>query len=120
MAIPLQSQMDMDNPREHLLWALVSMGGKIGAPLLLPRPMMEDLSAHLYACGFRHDPTAQQRWYHPPASDALWEQSSGRWEDRPPQGDEIDEVLTALSPAAREELRRRLTPDPATPEGENS
>lgn len=115
MAIPLQPQMDMDNPREHLLWALVSMGGKIAAPLLLPRPMMEDLSEHLYRCGFRHDPDAQERWYHPPGADSLWSQTAGTWKNTPPSGDEIDEVLGTLSPAAREELARRLHPEGETP-----
>lgn len=82
MAIPVRRSCDAENPREHVLWALVAMGGQIPAPLLFPRPVMEDFSEHLYRCGFRHHPELQTRHYQPPEStDSIWGAAGGVWVD---------------------------------------
>ena len=107
MSIPLQHDMDMDDPEQHLLWGLVNMGEKIGAPLLLPEKFMRDFSKHLYRCGFRHDPSEQEIWYKPPGNgDSIWHGTGGTWVEGPEKGvvpkflsdDEVAEKVIASLP----------------------
>lgn len=107
MSIPLQHDMDMDDPEQHLLWGLVNMGEKIGAPLLLPEKFMRDFSKHLYRCGFRHDPSVQEIWYKPPGDgDSIWHGTGGKWVEGPEKGvapkflsdDEVAEKVIASLP----------------------
>ena len=80
MPIPIQSDLDPQDPEEHVLWGLVNMGEKIGAPLLLPEKIMRDFSRHLYRCGFRHHPECQEIWYKPPGEgDSIWHGTGGHW-----------------------------------------
>ena len=107
MSIPLQHDMQMDDPEQHLLWGLVNMGEKIGAPLLLPEKFMRDFSKHLYRCGFRHDPSEQEIWYKPPGNgDSIWHGTGGKWVEGPEKGvapkflsdDEVAEKVIASLP----------------------
>ncbi|RAV34929.1 phage gene 29 protein family protein [Corynebacterium heidelbergense] len=85
MGIPLQHQMDMDKPEEHLLWGLVNIGGLAGVPLLLDERFMRIWSKHLYRCGFRHHPELQELWYKPPTDDAtLFQGIGGEWVESEP------------------------------------
>ena len=87
MGIPLQGDMNQDDPQEHILWALVNMGENIGAPLLLPEKFMRDFSAHLYRCGFRHHDELQEIWYKPPGQgDSIWHGTGGHWVEGPEPG----------------------------------
>lgn len=108
----MQSECDLGKPDEHFLWALVNIGGDIGAPLLLPESIMRKWSEHLFYCGFRFDPDLQQRWYEPPAGDSsesFWSAPGGKWGDKPAETtDEIDRVLDSLSPAMQADLLTRL------------
>lgn len=112
MGIPVQSECDLGKPDEHFLWALVNIGGDIGAPLLLPEPIMRKWSEHLFYCGFRFDPELQQRWYEQPvgdSSESFWAAPGGKWADTPPtESDEVDKMLDALSPAQQADLLTRL------------
>ena len=85
--IPTQGQMDMNDPKEHVLWGLVNFGGHVGAPLILPKKIMEELSRHLYRCGFRHHPEVQEIWYKPPGEgDSIWDGTGGQWVEGPEPG----------------------------------
>lgn len=111
MAIPLQSNCDMAKPDEHFLWALMNIGGDIGAPMLLPKEIMRKWSEHLYFCGFRHVPECQQRWYTPPAgSDSLWDGAGGKWGEEPvnPAADEVDRILSTLPTGLKATMLERL------------
>lgn len=78
--IPLQDQMNLDDPEEYFLWALVNMDGMSGAPLILPEPVLRVWSKHLYDCGFRHHPELQQITYRPPVSGtSILEAGGGEW-----------------------------------------
>lgn len=117
MSIPLQHNADMDSPEEHLLWALVNIGGLAGAPLLMPVSVMREWSKHLYKCGFRHDASKQEIFYRPPGPDAsIWDGLSGVWVESDSPGespisesdDELDELLAGMDSVLKDELRRRL------------
>lgn len=110
MSIPLQQNMDMTDPEEHALWALVNIGGDIGAPLLLPVEVMRHWSRHLYECGFRHHPDLQTRWYEPPTGeDSIWHGAGGKWVDHEPDtSDPVGELVDKMSPAMKAELLARL------------
>lgn len=102
MSLPLQENADMTNPKEHVEWALVNMDSS-GAPLIMPRQVLQMWSEHLYRCGFRHDPTLQELFYAPPAGSSPLEAGCGRWvkADTPgvdPRGqdDELDRAIAKL------------------------
>lgn len=105
----------MSDPEEHLLWGLVNMGERIGAPLLLPAKFMREFSKHLYRCGFRHDRSLQEIWYTPPGEgDSIWHGTGGKWVEGPAVGvppevlttDEVaDRVIAALPPEVLERIR---------------
>ena len=66
MGLPTQDKCDMGKPDEHFLWALLNIGDSIGAPLLVPEPILREWSKHLYLAGFRHCDDKQQIWYEVP------------------------------------------------------
>lgn len=113
MGIPLQHKMDMSDPEEHVLWALVNIGGLAGVPLLLDERFMRIWSKHLYRCGFRHDPALQELWYKPPTEDAtLFEGIGGEWvESEPGVMPELyskDEVLQKMVASMSDTDRAKL------------
>lgn len=57
--IPIQSKCDMDVPEEHCLWALVGIEST-GVPMLTSEVALRQLSAQLFAAGFRHHPELQE------------------------------------------------------------
>lgn len=62
-----QEDMDMKNPEEHFLWALMGLPGPDAtAMMLLPAPVLRTWSRHLYNCGFRHHPEHQTITYRTP------------------------------------------------------
>lgn len=107
----------MEDPEEHILWALVNMAGAAGAPLLMPEPVMRSWARHLWDCGFRHHPELQMLFYRPPRAGAsVLEAGAGEWvaadepgvNPVPPAAeDPIDRLLDRLSPDQRAELARR-------------
>lgn len=116
MGLPLQHEMDMSDPRQHLLWALMKMNEQVSAPLILPLPAYEEQSQHLYDCGFRHHPELQTKTYRPPKPDAsLWDGMAGEWVKHPPGEPPKDfeaavsSAIGSMSPAMRAELKRQLT-----------
>ena len=56
MPIPLQSNLDMNNLRDQVLWTLVNPGHLLDAPLLLRLEEMKLIADHLVACGLRFHP----------------------------------------------------------------
>lgn len=112
MGLPVQSEMDMERPEEHVLWALVKMNEKVSAPMLMPRIALEEQSKHLFECGFRHHPDLQQKWYVPASPSASsWEAMSGEWVDHPPedQAGVARDAVARMSPAMREALKAELS-----------
>ncbi|WP_405137510.1 DUF2744 domain-containing protein [Nocardia sp. NBC_01388] len=78
--IPLQEHQDPENPEEHFLWALVSLPGPKGAPMLVSPKILRKWSEHLWNAGFRHHPHEQTHEYHPPARGPHhWVNGAGRW-----------------------------------------
>lgn len=118
MGIPLQKDMNMEDPGEHVLWGLVNAGERIGAPLLLPEPFMKEFSRHLYRCGFRHHPELQEIWYKPPTEDAtLFEGIGGEWIESDEPGvmpelysreEVLQKMVSVLSPSDRITLLEQL------------
>lgn len=123
MPIPLQSNLDMSNPRNQILWTLVNPAHLLDAPLLLRLEEMELIADHLAACGLRHEPEKQTRWYVPPRPDAsMLEAGAGRWIEGPAPGvppaeateaaeapdDDAAALLTLLSDEQRAHLRKLL------------
>lgn len=114
--IPMQHTCDMSDPAQHVLWALVNVGGRIGAPLLMPRKVMEEWSRHLFDAGFRHHPELQTIWYRPPGDDStIWNGIGGEWissepGERPDDVDPgvVDALVGAMDDRLRAAVRARL------------
>lgn len=123
MPIPLQSNLDMNNLRDQVLWTLVNPGHLLDAPLLLRLEEMKLIADHLVACGLRFHPELQQQWYVPPRPDAsILEAGAGRWVKGPAPGvppfeasdvaqapdDDAKTLLNLLSAEQRAQLRKLL------------
>ena len=109
--IPLQENMDLGDPVESLLWALVKLNEKQGAPLLMPVPILREQAQSLWDRGLRFHPELQRSWYHPPGNEGSFEaQLSGEWRDEPPRSEEepVAQALSLMSPEMKAELRRQL------------
>ncbi len=52
--IPTQETADMNNPQEHVLWALRNMPAFAGAGMVTHPGFLRAWSEHLFNCGFRH------------------------------------------------------------------
>lgn len=52
--IPTQETADMNNPQEHLVWALRNMPAFAGAGMVTHPGFLRSWSEHLFNCGFRH------------------------------------------------------------------
>lgn len=107
--IPLQQDMNPDDPVEHVLWALVNMGGLMGAPLGVPMPLLRTWAQHLYDCGFRHDPSKQVLFYSPPADGEGFLSMGGTWVQSETPGVEPDSVSRAREDAAVDEAISSMT-----------
>lgn len=56
-----QAKADMQDPREHAVWALSPVPiDEGGTPLVLPLMSLQFISEHLWRCGFRHHPELQE------------------------------------------------------------
>ena len=110
MSLPTQGRCDMSKPDEHFLWALLNIGDSIGAPLLVPEPILREWSRHLYAAGFRHCDDKQVIWYEVPEDgvSVFDGAAGGRWVDHPPAGNDFQGVVDSLSDEDRDALRRAL------------
>ncbi|MGV0868682.1 phage gene 29 protein family protein [Corynebacterium kalidii] len=109
--IPLQKDMDLSDPVESILWALVKLNGKQGAPLLTPVPLMREQAQNLYDRGLRFHPELQKSWYHPPANEGSFDaQLSGEWKDSQPssESEPVSKALSMMSDEMKAELRRQL------------
>lgn len=110
MGLPTQDKCDMGKADEHFLWALLNIGERIGAPLLVPEPILREWSTHLYLAGFRHCDDKQKIWYEVPRDgvSVFDGAAGGRWVDHPPKGDDMQRVVDSMSDEDREALRRAL------------
>jgi len=52
--IPTQDTANMDDPTEHVLWALRNMPAFAGAGMVTHPGFLRAWSEHLWQCGFRH------------------------------------------------------------------
>ncbi len=52
--IPSQDTANMDNPQEHVVWALRNMPAFAGAGVVTHPGFLRSWSEHLWNCGFRH------------------------------------------------------------------
>ena len=52
--IPTKETADMNNPAEHVLWALRNMPSFAGAGVVTHPGFLRSWSEHLWKCGFRH------------------------------------------------------------------
>lgn len=115
MSLPLQHEMDMGDPEQHVVWALLNMGSGMNAPMLLPTPVLKEWSRHLYRCGFRHHPECQEIFYQPPRQDAsVLEAGAGQWVEAETPGvsplsnhDEVDELIDGLPDEVIERILKR-------------
>ncbi|WP_018119423.1 phage gene 29 protein family protein [Corynebacterium mastitidis] len=56
-----QAKANMEDPREHAVWALSPVPiDENGTPLVLPLMALQFISEHLWRCGFRHHPELQE------------------------------------------------------------
>lgn len=106
--LPLQDDMDLSDPVESLLWALVKMNAKQGAPLMYPVPLMREQARALYDRGLRFHPEEQRSWFHPPSGADFM---GGEWKDFPPSAtrDAAAEAVSRMSPGMRSALRAELS-----------
>lgn len=64
MPILDQNKADMDDPQQHVAWALTPVPiDASGRPLVLPLTAIPYISEHLYQFGFRHHPELQTHKY---------------------------------------------------------
>ena len=100
----------MGKADEHFLWALLNIGERIGAPLLVPEQILREWSKHLYLAGFRHCEDEQRIWYEVPRDgvSVFDGAAGGRWVDYPPEKDDMQRVVDSMSDSDREALRRAL------------
>ena len=103
MGLPTQDKCDMGKADEHFLWALLNIGERIGAPLLVPEQILREWSTHLYLAGFRHCDAKQPLWYEVPQDGVrvFDGPSGGRGVERPPEGGETQRVVVSMSAGAR-------------------
>ena len=114
--IPLQQDADPADVKQIIKCGLVHAAG-----IMLPsEDKADEVAQHLVDFGLRHVPEAQRVWYVPPRAGAGWlEQGRGKWiagetlGEPPvgwsnPQSDEIDEMISMLTPAQRLALAERL------------
>lgn len=82
MPLPLQQNMNMEEPGEMFKWMLVSIPGVDGAPVIMHPDVLEKISRHLWQCGARFVPEEQQIKYLPPTVDTHWMAAgAGKWVD---------------------------------------
>lgn len=110
MALPLQDEMNRDDPVEHVLWALVNMGGLMGAPLGVPLEVLRVWAKHLYDCGFRHQPELQMIFYKPPADGEGLLAMGGEWIPASEPGVKPDELARDEGDAAVDAAIAEMTP----------
>lgn len=124
--IPTFDNVDLDDPEQHALPALVGLPHMKGAPLAMPRVMLGWISKRLWECGYRYHPELRTIKYRAPhASQGLAMLSSaGEWvpiDDPDPQPDdgEADEVrdrLAALPEAQKQQIVNALGLAPQQPD----
>lgn len=61
----LQHEADLSDPKQRFQWALRNMTVN-GFPLAFPDKFLGEISEHLSACGFVHDPAEQTIHFQPP------------------------------------------------------
>lgn len=114
--IPLQQDADPADVKQIIKCGLVHAAG-----IMLPsEDKADEVAQHLVDFGLRHHPELQNAWYMPHRVGAGWlEQGRGKWiagealGEPPvgwsnPQSDEIDEMISMLTPAQRQALAERL------------
>lgn len=118
----LQSQSNLDKPKERFAWALRGMllGGN---PMGMPVPYLEEISEHLSKCGFLHIsqldkygidssilPYQQEIHYQPPirgGDSAL--NMMGEWKDiSEPIEEPLTPLVAQLTPAEQADLIDQL------------
>lgn len=112
MSIPMQQDLNMNDPEEMFLWMFNGLPGmEEQAPMLVPPQVARKWSKRLYDAGARFHAEEQSIKYVPPAGQAHWlAGSGGRWV---PIGEELPAEDTApdishLSLAEKRELVKRL------------
>lgn len=61
----LQHEADLSDPKQRFQWAFRNLTVN-GFPMAFPDKFLEEISEHLSACGFVHDPEQQTIHYQPP------------------------------------------------------
>lgn len=130
--IPTFDNVDLDDPEQHALPALVGLPHMKGAPLGMPRPLLGWISKRLWDCGYRYHPELRTIKYRPPHTGmgVAMLSSAGEWvpidaPDPEPDGDAAAaarEKLAALPDAQKQQIVNALglgvdpgrapTPDP--------
>lgn len=120
MTLPLQENMNSDDPVEHVVWALVNMGGMMDAPMIVPPSLLRTWARHIYDAGFRHHPDKQMIFYIPPSGDEGLIGMGGQWvpADEPGVTPElvlsareqlsVDEAIAQMTPAQKQQLIDKL------------
>ena len=102
---PTQDICNPKKPDEFAAWALVALPRINGAALPMSSEYMQEVSDHLWKCGFRwHRKYQQIKWRAPSTTDPHWLTNPGRWvpinEPDPPQrGPDMVAVLRAMKKA---------------------
>lgn len=107
--VPMQDDMDLEDPVESLLWALVGIFEMGGASLLVPIPELRKAAQHLWDRGVRFLPEEQRSWAHPVGDGGPFG-AAVEWKDYPPSSTRgaAAEAVSRMSPAMREALRVEL------------
>lgn len=98
---PVQAECDPKKPDEFIAWALVALPHMQGAALPMSSEYMQEVSKHLWDCGFRwHRKHQKIKWRAPQASDPHWLTNPGRWVDihepEPEGKDKVPDMVDVL------------------------
>ena len=112
MSIPLQHDLNMNDPEEMFLWMFNALPGmEEQAPMLVPPQIARKWSQRLYDAGARFHAEEQGIKYVPPAGQAHWlSGTGGRWVpiDEELGAEDTTPDISHLSLAEKRELVKRL------------
>lgn len=112
MSIPLQHELNLEDPEEAFLWMFTGLPGmEEQAPMIVPPQILRKWSRRMWEAGARFIPEQQTIKYVPPHGQEHWlAGSGGRWvpvdEQLPPEDTAPD--ISHLSLGEKRELVKRL------------
>lgn len=122
--IPTREACDLNDPEERFVWPFLDLPGVVGGSLILPVPMLKEISQHLDDCGVQiacescgHEKQPKVKW-RPVLGSSPMLGNAGQWVSFDTPDDEnkhVREVLDQARPevigALMNELAQRFPDD---------